>query len=161
MSLKTPFGASLIARPEPAPTFYVDESIFSNALVAELTAAGIAFDRVGATVPFGAPDEVWLSHCGKHSYLALTRDQRIRYRALEKQALIDHGVACFTFTQGQATAAQCAARIIALAPKMVAIAANQPRPFLYTFGLSAGLAKVTLRGSRNSKQATRSPHRKK
>jgi hypothetical protein len=61
--------------------------------------AGIAFDRVGVTVPFGAPDDVWLSHCGKHSYLALTRDERIRYRSLEKQALIEHGVACFTFTQ--------------------------------------------------------------
>ena len=42
--MKTPSGASLIARPEPEPTFYVDESIFSNALVAELTAAGIAFN---------------------------------------------------------------------------------------------------------------------
>lgn len=122
--MKTPFGASLTARPEPAPTFYVDESIFSKTLVAQLTAAGIAFDRVGVTVPFGAPDDVWLSHCGKHSYLALTRDERIRYRALEKQALIEHGVACFTFTQGRATAAQCAARIVALAPKMVAIAAS-------------------------------------
>jgi hypothetical protein len=149
--LKTPFGASLIARPEPAPTFYVDESIFSKALVAQLAAAGIAFDRVGVTVPFGAPDDVWLSHCGKHSFLALTRDERIRYRALEKQALIEHGVACFTFTQGQATATQCAARIVALAPKMVAIAASQPRPFLYTFGLSRGLAKVTLRRGRSSK----------
>jgi hypothetical protein len=151
MSLKTPFGASLIARPKPAPTFYVDESIFSHALVAELTAAGIVYDRVGITVPLGAPDDVWLSHCGKHSYVALTRDQRIRYRPLEKQALIAHGVACFTFTQGQATAIQCAARIVALAPKMVAIADSQPRPFLYTFGLSAGLAKVTLRVSPVSK----------
>ena len=149
MSLKTPFGASLIARPEPAPTFYVDESIFSNALVAELAAAGIVFDRVGTTVPFGAPDDVWLSHCGRHSYVALTRDQRIRYRPLEKQAPIDYGVACFTFKHGQATAIQCAARIITLAPMMVAIAASQPRPFLYTFGLTAGLAKVTLRGRRN------------
>ena len=149
MSLKTPFGASLIARPEPAPTFYVDESIFSKALVAELAAAGIVFDRVGTTVPFGAPDDVWLSHCGMHSYVALTRDQRIRYRPLEKQALIDYGVACLTFKHGQATAIQCAARIITLAPKMVAIAASQPRPFLYTFGLTAGLAKVTLRGRRN------------
>jgi hypothetical protein len=136
----------LIARPEPAPIFYVDESIFSNALVAELTAAGIAFDRVGLTVPFGAPDHMWLSHCGRHSYLALTRDQRIRYRPLEKRALIDHGVGCFTFTQGQATATQCAARIVALAPKMGTIAASQPRPFLYTFGLVAGLSRVTLRG---------------
>ena len=141
----------MIAWPEPATTFYVDESIFSHALVAELTAAGIALDRVGITVPFGAPDDVWLSHCGKHSYLALTRDQRIRYRPLEKQALIEHGVACFTFTQGQATATQCATRIVELAPKMVAIASGQPRPFLYTFGLSGGLAKVTLRRSQDSK----------
>jgi hypothetical protein len=140
----------LIARPEPAPTFYVDESIFSNALVAALTVAGIVFDRVGLAVPFGAPDDVWLSHCGRNSYLALTRDQRIRYRALEKQALIDHGVACFTFTQGQATAAQCAARIVDLVPKMVAIAATQPWPFLYTFGMSGGLANVKLRRGRDS-----------
>jgi len=139
----------LIALPKAAPTFYVDESIFSNALVADLSVAGIVFDRVGVTVPFGAPDDVWLAHCGKHSYVALTRDQRIRYRRLEKQALIDHGVACFTFTHGQATATQCAARIAALAQKMVAIAASQPRPFLYTFGLYAGLAKVTLRESWN------------
>jgi len=141
----------LIARPEAAPTFYVDESIYSNALVAQLTAAGIDFDRVGVTVPFGAADDVWLSHCGRHSYIVLTRDQRIRYRSLEKQALIDHGVACFTFTQGQATATQCAERIVALAPKMMAIAASQSRPFLYTFSLSAGLARVTLRGRRDSK----------
>jgi hypothetical protein len=72
----------LIARHKPAPVFYVDESIFSNTLVAALTAAGIAFDPIGTTVPFGAPDEVWLSHCGTHGYLALTRDQRIRYRSL-------------------------------------------------------------------------------
>lgn len=149
--MKTPSGASLIARPEPAPIFYVDESIFSKALVAELVAARITFDRVGVTVPFGASDDLWPSHCGRHSYLALTRDQRIRYRPLEKQALIDYGVACFTFTQGQATAIQCATRIVALAPRMVAIAASQPRPFLYTFGLSAGLAKVRLRGGRDSK----------
>jgi hypothetical protein len=135
----------LIARREPAPVFYVDESIFSKALVAALTEAGIAFDRIGITVPSGAPDHVWLSHCGKHGYLALTRDQRIRYRSLEKRALMEHGVGCFTFTQGQATAEQTAGRIVELAPRMMAIAKAQPRPFLYTFGLQAGLAKVTLR----------------
>jgi hypothetical protein len=134
----------LTGRPKPTPTFYVDESIFSNALIAALTAEGITFDRVGLTVPFGASDEVWLSHCGKNHLVALTRDQRIRYRPLEKRALVEHGVACFTFTQGQATAPDSAARIITLAPKMLAIATSQPRPFLYTFGLVAPLAKVRL-----------------
>jgi hypothetical protein len=70
---------------------------------------------------------------------------------LEKQALIDHGVGCFTFTQGQATAIQCAERIIALLPKMTAVAGSEPRPFLYTFGLTVGLARVALRGGRPSK----------
>jgi hypothetical protein len=139
-----PSGANLTGRPKPTPTFYVDESIFSNFLVDALTTAGIAFDRVGLVVPFGAPDEVWLSHCGKHDLIALTRDQRIRYRALEKRALVDHGVACFTFTQGQATAPDCTARILTLAPKMLTLATSQPRPFLYTFGLVAPIAKVKL-----------------
>jgi hypothetical protein len=160
MSLKTPFGASLIARPEPAPTFYVDESIFSKALVTELKAAGIVFDRVGITIPFGAADDVWLTHCGRHSHIALTRDQRIRYRALEKQALVDYGVACFTFTQGQATAIQCASRIVSLALKIVAIAVSEPRRFLYTFGLTAGLARMTLRHSRPVRSQTRNPNRR-
>lgn len=142
--MKTPSGANLIARPDPTPTFYVDESIFSNVLIAALTTAGIPFDRVGHAVPFGAADEEWLTHCGKNRLVALTRDQRIRYRSLEKQALVDHGVACFTFTQGQATAADCAARIITLAPKMLKIASSQPRPFLYTFGLFSPPAKVRL-----------------
>lgn len=144
MSSKTPSGANLIARHESTPTFYVDESIFSNVLIAALTAAGISFDRAGLTVPFGASDEDWLSHCGKHHLVALTRDQRIRYRALEKRALVDHGVGCFTFTQGQATAGDSAARIIALMPRMVSIAKSRPRPFLYTFGVAAPLARVKL-----------------
>lgn len=143
-SLKTPSGANLIARHEPTPTLYVDESIFSNVLIAALTAAGIPFDRVGQAVPFGATDEEWLSHCGRNRLVALTRDQRIRYRALEKQALVDHGVGCFTFTQGQATATDCATRIITLAPRILIIAESQPRPFLYTFGLFSPLAKVRL-----------------
>lgn len=142
--MKTPSGVNLIAPREPAPTFYVDESIFSNVLIAALTAAGIPFDRVGLAVPFGASDEEWLSHCGRNRLVALTRDQRIRYRALEKRALVDYGVGCFAFTQGQATAGDSAARIIALMPRMLSIAKNQPRPFLYTFGVAAPLAKVKL-----------------
>jgi hypothetical protein len=58
---------------------------------------------------------------------------------------MEHGVGCFTFTQGQATAEQCAGRIVELAPRMMAIGVSQPRPFLYTFGAQGGLAKVTLR----------------
>ncbi len=114
-------GVSARSMSSSPPVIHVhDRTIFANALAEELTTAGI---------PNIAP----------------TRDQRIRYRSLEKQALINHGVGRFTFTQGQEAAIQCATRIIALAPKITAIAASQPRPFLYSFGLTGGIAKVRLR----------------
>ena len=37
-------------------------------------------------------DDVWLPFVGDNDWLALARDKRIRYRATEKQALIDHRV---------------------------------------------------------------------
>jgi hypothetical protein len=54
----------LSGRHKSAPTFYVDESIFSNVLVAELTAAEISFDRVDVAFSFGTSDEEWLSRHG-------------------------------------------------------------------------------------------------
>ncbi len=94
----------------------------------------------------------WVNH-SHAEWLAMMKRRELsieQCRALEKQALINHGVACFTFTQGQATAAQCATRIADLVPKMAAIAATQPRPFLSTFGMSGGLANVKLRRSQVS-----------
>jgi len=54
--------------PPSAPTFYVDESIDSKLLVADLVSAGVAIQRVGVAVPFGSPDEVWLEMAGKNGW---------------------------------------------------------------------------------------------
>jgi hypothetical protein len=131
--------------PPPSTTFYVDESIFSHALVDALTAASVAFERVGIAVPFGASDEDWLEVVGRNGWVALSRDQRIRYRTLERQALIRHGAATFTFTGGQATGEQTAQRVVELLPRMRLIALGEQRPFIYTFGLAGPLARVRLR----------------
>lgn len=131
--------------PPNAPTFYVDESIFSNALVQSLSSAGVAFATVGRDVPPGAADEVWLEICGRRGWVALTRDQRIRYRTLEKRALKDYHVGAFTFTGGQATAQQTAQRIFVLLPSLLRIATSEPKPFIYTFGLLGPLSRVALK----------------
>jgi hypothetical protein len=45
--------------------FYLDESIYSRALDSAMQAAGANVRRVGADVPYGSPDEVWLEIVGK------------------------------------------------------------------------------------------------
>jgi hypothetical protein len=125
-------------------TLYVDESIFSKALLGALAKSGETIRVVGSVVPFGAKDHEWLEIIGKKHWLALTRDQRIRYRTLEKQAVKAYAIGMFTFTGGQATSHQTAERVLAVLPKMKAIAASEPRPFIFTFGLSGPLARVRL-----------------
>jgi hypothetical protein len=88
--------------------FYLDESIYSRALDSAMQAAGANVRRVGDDVPYGSPDEMWLETVGKNKWIALMRDQRIRRRRLETEALKAHGVAAFAFTGGQETAQQTA-----------------------------------------------------
>lgn len=125
-------------------TLYVDESIYSKELVGALIQSGESVRRVGKDVPFGAKDHQWLAVVGRNGWTALTRDQRIRYRRLEKQTMKAHGVGVFTFTGGQATASQMTERVLAHIEKMRAISTSEPRPFLYTFGLFGPLSRLKL-----------------
>ncbi|MBW3671369.1 MAG: hypothetical protein KY432_06820, partial [Acidobacteria bacterium] len=42
--------------------------------------------------PPACPDPVWLEEVGKRGWIALTHDQRIRYKQNERAAVIDHRV---------------------------------------------------------------------
>jgi tRNA G37 N-methylase TrmD len=73
------------------------------------------------------------------------RDQRIRYRALEIQSLNEAGVGAFVLTAGQATATATAVAILSKLQKILNIARSEPKPFLYTLGLSGALSRVKIR----------------
>jgi hypothetical protein len=56
------------------------------------------------------------------------RDQRIRRRRLETEALKVHGVAAFAFTGGQETAQQTAQAICPLIVKFANMNVSEPNP---------------------------------
>jgi PIN like domain len=124
--------------------FYLDESIYSRVLAFAMQAAGANVRRVGPDIPYGSTDEAWLEIVGKNNWIALMRDQRIRRRRLETEALKIHGVAAFAFTGGQETAQQTAQTICPLLIKFANMNVSEPKPFLYTFGVSGSLSKVKL-----------------
>jgi hypothetical protein len=124
--------------------FYLDESIYSRVLFSAMCASGASVRRVGIEVPFGSDDDVWLRLVGTNGWIALMRDQRVRRRRLEREALKAHGVAAFAFTGGQETAAQTAQTICPLLIKFANMYVSEPKPFLYTFGVSGSLSRVHL-----------------
>jgi hypothetical protein len=101
--------------------------------------------RPGVDIPFGTSDATWLSTAGSKGWIVLMRDQRVRHRALEMQALSAAGVGAFVLTAGQATARDTAALIIPRVPKLVNISRSERRPFLYTLGISGTLSRLRIR----------------
>lgn len=66
-------------RPEPL-VFFLDESLDGPTVSAALREAGATIVRATERFDRGTPDEVWLADAGKHNWVVLTRDKRIRYR---------------------------------------------------------------------------------
>jgi hypothetical protein len=114
-------------------------------LLQALESAGVQVRRPGIDVPYDTPDEKWLARAGAEGWIVLMRDQRVRYRPLELQALREAGVAAFVFTAGQATAQQTADAVLRKLAAMVNISASERRPFLYTLSLRGTLSRVALR----------------
>jgi hypothetical protein len=73
------------------------------------------------------------------------RDQRVRHRQLEIEALRDAGVAAFVFTAGQATAQRTADVVTGKLRTMVNLSVSEPRPFLYTLSVRGTLGRLKLR----------------
>lgn len=101
--------------------------------------------RPRVDVAAGTPDAEWLAMAGVQGWIVFTRDQRIRVRLLEVQALRTGRVAAFVLTAGQATARATADVILAKLPKILNIARSERRPFLYTITLAGTLSRVKIR----------------
>ena len=72
------------------------------------------------------------------------RDQRVRHRPIEIDALRNARVGAFVLAAGQATARATADVVAFRLLKMINIATSEPRPFLYALGLSGSLTKIRV-----------------
>jgi hypothetical protein len=72
-------------------------------------------------------DDVWLAEVGRRRMVVLTKDDKIRYRSGERQAILSAGVRCFCLnpTKGMTGADQAKALVKAL-PAILRIAKEEP-----------------------------------
>jgi len=107
----------------------VDRSL-GKGLALALIGAGeqaIAHDQ---RFPPDAPDVVWLAEAGRQHWIVLTKDKRIRYRELEREALIRGGLAAFVLTSSGLRGEEIAALVLEHLSRIKHLAAFQPRPFV-------------------------------
>lgn len=124
------------SKPPDPSTYFLDESLDSASVASALRDAGASVIRHTDRFPRGVVDELWLTEAGKNGWIVLTRDKRIRYRKLERDALQAANVRAFVFTGGNVTARETGAILARALRKMDRICQSVPGPFIYHLGRS-------------------------
>ena len=102
--------------PEPF-TWFVDRAL-GRKIAHDLRAAGWQVQTHDDHFAQNTEDADWLVEVGRRGWVVLTKDKAIRRNALEKAALLNSGVACFTLGHGNLSSAQMAAAFIAAGERM-------------------------------------------
>jgi hypothetical protein len=98
------------------PEFLIDRSLGRKHLAAALQDLGHTVHTLasvyGEVEAQALDDEVWLTDAGKHAWVVLMKDDRIRRRPAERDALASAGVRAFCLTNAQLRQAEQTARFV-------------------------------------------------
>jgi len=118
-----------------APFVFIDRSLGRIQVPRLLRAGGI--ELITLAEHYGRPqdedvdDPTWITEASERGWILFMKDQRIRRRPAERQAIIDSRARCFCLSDGSLGFADMAGRYLANWPAIVRASA-QPGPFLYS-----------------------------
>ena len=120
-------------RTEPIE-FFVDRSLGRKHLADALRELGYTAHTMASVYGERAAqelqDEQWLTDVGKHGWVVLMKDDAIRRRPAERDALSAAGVRAFCLTNAQLRAPEQTARFVENIHRIVR-RASQPGPYIY------------------------------
>jgi hypothetical protein len=100
----------------PTPEFLIDRSLGRKHLAGALRHLGLTIHTLSSVYGEGVAqeleDERWLTDAGRHDWVVLMKDDAIRRRPAERDALAEAGVRAFCLTNAQLRAAQQSARFV-------------------------------------------------
>lgn len=118
---------------EQWPEFFVDRSL-GKSIVEGLRAAGLTVhsmaDVYGEDRAQRLPDEVWLGDAGAKGWVVLTKDDAIRRRPAERDAMIAAAVRVFCLTTAQLRGADKTRRFVTNRHRIVRQSRNAG-PYIY------------------------------
>lgn len=116
------------------PDFLIDRSLGRKHLAAALSALGLTVHTLasvyGETAAQELDDEVWLADAGTNDWVVLMKDDAIRRRPAERDALADAGVRAFCLTNAQLGKVEQTARFVDSIDGILR-QAGIPGPYIY------------------------------
>ncbi len=136
----------MAGHPSGLPDLLLDRSLGSIQVPALLRAAGLRLhtlvDIYGSPADEDVQDQEWLSLAGERRWPVLMKDQRIRYRPVERAAVVANEVQAFCLTGGNLKAAVMADLFLGALDRIVEVC-ERSGPALYVISPS-GMRLVTL-----------------
>lgn len=120
-------------RPREAPVFFIDHCLGTEKVAQRLRAAGVdARVLVDEGFSADAEDVDWLPIVAARGWAILTKDKRIRRRAIERAAINESRAGAFIFA-GAGLGGDALAEAFARAlPQMIRVWNSRSRPFIAT-----------------------------
>jgi hypothetical protein len=116
------------------PEFFIDRSLGRKHLANALTTQGVIVHTMasvyGEDVAQGLADEQWLSDAGAKGWIVLMKDDAIRRRPAERDALADAAVRAFCLTNANLRAIEQSARFVGNLQRILR-RAETPGPYIY------------------------------
>ena len=130
--------------PPNTPVLFIDRCAWSHKLGAALIKIGAPFIPHHEKFKPACPDEEWLEAVGKQGWIVLTRDKNIRRKPNELRAFRENGVIGFVLTSGDASAADTAALVTAVYPKLIRKAEGTKPPAMFSITLAGAITPIKL-----------------
>lgn len=117
------------------PEFFVDRSLGRHVVPDALRAAGatvhVMADVYGERIGQGLADTEWLRDAGANGWVVLMKDNKVRHRPAELEALTTSGVRAFCLTNANLRATEMAQRFVDQLPRIQSIASEHLGPYIY------------------------------
>ena len=137
--------------PDAAPTFFIDRCLGKHLVAEKLREAGATVEVHDDYCPQNMKDPELLREIGVREWLFVTKDDRIRTRGIEKEALIYAGVGAFILGTRQGVTGRKAGQIFAKAlRRMIRFDAKYKRPYIAKVGVDGSVVPL-LGGGRRRK----------
>jgi hypothetical protein len=136
-----------VSHPDGLPDLFLDRSLGRKKVPELLRAEGLRL--VTLAEHYGIPNDEtiddieWLQLCGERGWLAVMKDDRIRYVGAERHVLVDNRVRAAVITNANLPAADMAERIIRALTDLAEICSEREGPFLYALQQNR-LAEISL-----------------
>lgn len=122
-------------RDREPPRFFLDRGLNAESIASRLRDHGFDCttmdDMYGREKSKSLPDPVWIREATEAGMILLHKDKRVRYRAIEKAALMDSEARSFAIANGNITGAEIVKRFVDNLPAILRAVRRRPRPFFY------------------------------